>query len=89
MHNLIWARIRTKHSHVAKDRFWTPLDGINGPEKAIYHFFMKLCLYCGELINKKDNFEKIGRKYVCLLCYDDIFQKNTKKTQMKIIMTKK
>tara|TARA_S200002703_G_scaffold159887_1_gene175270 strand:+ start:1048 stop:1209 length:162 start_codon:yes stop_codon:yes gene_type:complete len=40
---------------------------------------MKLCLYCGELINKKDNFEKIGRKYVCLLCYDDYFSEEYQK----------
>jgi len=32
---------------------------------------MKQCLYCGDLINKENEFEKIGRKYVCLLCYDD------------------
>ena len=52
---------------------------ISQDTKIYVHFFMKLCLYCGELINKKDNFEKIGRKYVCLLCYDDYFSEEYQK----------
>lgn len=35
---------------------------------------MKKCLYCGEKINQEDDFEKVGRKYVCVLCYDDYLE---------------
>tara|TARA_B100001094_G_C18181220_1_gene801022 strand:+ start:2994 stop:3185 length:192 start_codon:yes stop_codon:yes gene_type:complete len=32
---------------------------------------MKKCLYCGDEINNNDDFEKIGRKYICVFCYED------------------
>lgn len=33
---------------------------------------MKKCIYCSEYIDlQNDDFQKIGKKYVCVLCYDD------------------
>lgn len=33
---------------------------------------MKNCLYCSEEIDiDNDDFQKIGKKYVCVFCYDD------------------
>ena len=33
---------------------------------------MKKCFYCSEMINiQSDDFEKIGKKYVCMFCRED------------------
>lgn len=33
---------------------------------------MKKCLYCSELIDtENDDFQKIGKKFVCVFCYED------------------
>jgi len=32
---------------------------------------MKKCLYCGENIDPESNFEIIGKKWVCVLCYEE------------------
>jgi hypothetical protein len=33
---------------------------------------MKKCFYCSEMIDiQSDDFEKIGKKYVCMFCRED------------------
>jgi hypothetical protein len=33
---------------------------------------MKKCFYCSEMIDiQTDDFEKIGKKYVCMFCRED------------------
>jgi len=33
---------------------------------------MKKCLYCSEDIDiENDDYEKVGKKYVCIFCYED------------------
>jgi len=37
----------------------------------MYIVSMKKCLYCGDDINNNDDYEKLGRKYICMFCYED------------------
>jgi len=33
---------------------------------------MKKCLYCGEYVDtENDDFQKVGKKVVCVFCYED------------------
>ena len=33
---------------------------------------MKKCFYCSEMIDiQSDDFEKIGKKYICMFCRED------------------
>jgi len=33
---------------------------------------MKKCFYCSEMIDiQSDDFEKVGKKYVCMFCRED------------------
>ena len=33
---------------------------------------MKKCFYCSEIIDiQSDDFEKIGKKYICMFCRED------------------
>lgn len=32
---------------------------------------MKKCLYCSEEIHDNDDYEKIGKKYICVFCYEE------------------
>ena len=33
---------------------------------------MKKCLYCSEFIDtENDDFQKLGKKFVCVFCYED------------------
>jgi len=33
---------------------------------------MKKCLYCGEYVDTdNDDFQKVGKKVVCVFCYED------------------
>lgn len=35
---------------------------------------MKKCLYCSENIDTEyDDYKKVGKKYVCVFCYDDYY----------------
>jgi hypothetical protein len=43
-------------------------------EYNMYSLNMKKCLYCEDFIDTSiDDYEKIGRKYVCVLCYDEYY----------------
>ena len=37
----------------------------------MYVLSMKKCLYCGNDILSTDDYEKVGRKYICVFCYED------------------
>jgi hypothetical protein len=33
---------------------------------------MKKCLYCGEYVDvENDDYQKVGKKVVCVFCYED------------------